>query len=38
MSRIFKLGANTLDIPGLWIAAIFLTGLLVQPVVGYFIR
>ena len=35
MSRIFQtLGANVDDIPGLWIAAP-LTGLLVQPVVGY---
>lgn len=35
MSRIFQtLGANVDDIPGLWIAAP-LTGLLVQPIVGY---
>ncbi|MCX6172234.1 MAG: MFS transporter [Flavobacterium sp.] len=35
MSRIFQtLGANVDDIPGLWIAAP-LTGLLVQPIIGY---
>lgn len=35
MSRIFQtLGANVDDIPGLWIAAP-LTGLLIQPIVGY---
>lgn len=35
MSRIFQtLGANVDDIPGLWIAAP-LTGLVVQPIVGY---
>jgi maltose/moltooligosaccharide transporter len=36
MSRIFQtLGAEPHDIPGLWIAAP-LTGLLVQPIIGYF--
>jgi maltose/moltooligosaccharide transporter len=36
VSRIFQtLGASTEEIPGLWIAAP-LTGLLVQPLVGYF--
>jgi maltose/moltooligosaccharide transporter len=35
MSRIFQtLGAEVDDIPGLWIAAP-LTGLLVQPIIGY---
>jgi len=35
MSRIFQtLGANVDDIPGLWIAAP-LTGLVVQPIIGY---
>jgi maltose/moltooligosaccharide transporter len=36
MSRIFQtLGAEPHDIPGLWIAAP-LTGLIVQPIIGYF--